>query len=302
MIARLKPWRRPWVREFLETAYNDRKSTTQLQVLGSIGRFDRFLSSLSADDPRTWAAVTQEHVIRYLDEARKYALEDAKPFFAWLSWRKSIEPVVIPSHGGGLRRLRPLPRRLIRELFVQWTAPDADPQWALPALLSIVHAVPPGRLRQLRLVDVFQQDGQLRLRGMPELAEPVRDALGNFLDWRAAHYVGPSTYLLVTRANRFIDRPIGDHVLGKQACRHHPSVGMAQAAIVRRTVATSARCVSAWTKRRTSAVASAAARFWFAPSDPLPVTTRAYGSASRAVASLLAPSATINSASGMRSR
>jgi hypothetical protein len=112
------------------------------QVLGSIGRFDRFLSSLGADDPRTWAAVTQEHVIRCLDEARNYALEDAQPFFAWLSWRKSVEPVVIPSHGGGLQRLRPLPRRLIRELFVHWTAPDADPQWALPALLSFVHAVP----------------------------------------------------------------------------------------------------------------------------------------------------------------
>jgi hypothetical protein len=138
---------------------------------------------------------------------------------------------LIPSHGGGMQRLRPLPRRLIREMFVQWTAPDADPQWALPALLSLIHAVPPGRLRQMRVADVFKQDGQLRLRGMPELAEPAREALANFLDWRAAHYVGPSTYLLVTRANRFIDRPIGDHVLRKQAYRNHPSVGMAQAAI-----------------------------------------------------------------------
>jgi hypothetical protein len=231
MIARLEPWRRPWVREFLETAYNDRKCTTQLQVLGSVGRFDRFLSSLSADDPRTWAAVTQEHVTRYLDDAHKYALEDAKPFFAWLARRKSVEPVVIPTHGGGLQRLRPLPRRLIRELFLQWTAPDANPQWALPALLSLIHAVPPGRLRQLRLADVFNQDGQLRLRSMPELAQPVRQALANFLEWRASHYVGPSTYLLVTRANRFVDRPVGEHVLRKQAYRDHPSVGMAQAAI-----------------------------------------------------------------------
>jgi hypothetical protein len=231
MIARLEPWRRPWVREFLETAYNDRKCTTQLQVLGSVGRFDRFLSSLSADDPRTWAAVTQEHVTRYLDDAHKYALEDAKPFFAWLVRRKSVEPVVIPAHGGGLQRLRPLPRRLIRELFLQWTAPDANPQWALPALLSLIHAVPPGRLRQLRLADVFNQDGQLRLRSMPELAQPVRQALANFLEWRASHYVGPSTYLLVTRANRFVDRPVGEHVLRKQAYRDHPSVGMAQAAI-----------------------------------------------------------------------
>ena len=51
-------------------------------------------------------------------------------------------------------------------------------------------------------------------------------------------------------------------------------------------------------EKSTSAVASAAARFSFAPSDPLPVTTRAYGIASRAVASRLAPSATISSASG----
>jgi hypothetical protein len=35
LIARLEPWRRPRVREFLETAYNDRKSTTQLQAWGA---------------------------------------------------------------------------------------------------------------------------------------------------------------------------------------------------------------------------------------------------------------------------
>ncbi len=231
MITRLEPWRRPWVREFLETAYRDRKSSTQLQVLGSFGRFDRFLSSLSEDDPRTWAAVTQEHVTRYLGEVRKYALEDAKPFFTWLTQRKSVEPVAIPAHGGGLQRLRPLPRTVIRELFAEWTAPDANPQWAFPALLSLIHGVSPGRLRHLRLADVFDQDGQLRLRDMPELAEPVGAALANFLDWRASHYVGPSTYLLVTRANRFIDRPIGEHVLRKQAYRDHPCVGLTQAAI-----------------------------------------------------------------------
>jgi hypothetical protein len=83
--------------------------------------------------------VTQEHVIRYLDQARKYALEDAKPFFAWLARRRGVEPVLIPAHGGGLQQLRPLPRRLIHELFLEWTAQDANPQWALPALLSLIH-------------------------------------------------------------------------------------------------------------------------------------------------------------------
>lgn len=231
MIARLEPWRRPWVREFIEIAYSDRKTSTQLQVLGAVGRFDRFLSSLNDDDPRTWAAVTQEHVNRYLATTRRYGVEDAKPFFTWLAGRKGLPPLTIPCHGGGLQQLRPLPSGLVRDLFNHWTAPEADPQWALAALLSLVHAVPPGRLRQLRLTDVVGGDDPLQLRNMPPLVEPVQQALARFLDWRQSHYQGPSTFLLVSRGSRFVDRPVSNRVLRERACRNLPTSRMAQAAI-----------------------------------------------------------------------
>src|SRR5207244_6714254 len=128
-----------------------------------------------------------------------------------------------PVHGGGLQLLRPLPRGLVRDLFGYWTAPDAEPQWALAALLSLVHTVSPGQLRQLRLTDVFRQNGQLQLRNIPPLVEPVQQALANFLDWRGSHYQGPSTYLLVSRANRFVDRPVSTRVLRERAFRNPPT-------------------------------------------------------------------------------
>lgn len=55
---------------------------------------------------------------------------------------------------------------------------------------------------------------RLLIRGrIVHLADPVTEAMARYLRWRAEHYGGPSSYLLVSRARRLHDRPVSRYCL-----------------------------------------------------------------------------------------
>jgi hypothetical protein len=96
-------------------------------------------------------------------------------------------------------------------------------------LLALVHCLRSGEIRALRLSGVFASD-ELRVGDrVIHLAEPAADALARYLRWRAEHYGGPSTYLLVSRASRLHDRPVS------QYCLQHNILGGISVSSLRQT-------------------------------------------------------------------
>jgi hypothetical protein len=160
-----------------------------------------------------WSLVTADHLHAYLAEGNRLRLGRARQFFVWAAARKGAARLhdALPERPEALR-VRLLARDELQALYDGWTAPGADPLRALVGLLILVHWLDPGEIRHLRLTDVLAPD-RLRVRSARgertvDLEPEVARALADYLAWRAAHYSGPSSYLLASVSNRLHDRPI----------------------------------------------------------------------------------------------
>lgn len=210
LVAHLAPLRRPWVREFLATAYRSRSPKTRQMCLRALAGFDRYLSEQTRISGGQWSLVTLDEVHAYLTETGRFALQPAKAFFTWLRTRKKVERPIARAlpKPPRLLRLRLLSTGQVAECYGKWTAEDAYPPEALVGFLALVHCLRAGEIRLLRLSDVVSSD-QVRIGGrLIHLALPVTQALARYMEWRYGNYAGPSTYLLVSRASRLHDRPI----------------------------------------------------------------------------------------------
>jgi len=210
LVALLAPLRRPWVRDFLETAYRRRSPKTRQMCLRALAGFDRYLSKRTAIGGGQWSLVTLDEVHGYLAGAGRFALQPAKAYLSWLRSRKKVDrPLAraLPRPAKPLR-LRLLSIEQVTECYRRWTAPGSDPREALVGLLALVHCLRSGEIRTLRLSGVLASDRLSVGDRVVQLAEPVAEALSRYLRWRAERYGGPSTYLLVSRASRLHDRPV----------------------------------------------------------------------------------------------
>lgn len=210
LIALLAPLRRPWVREFLETAYWRRSSKTRQMCLRALAGFDRYLSEQADVGGGQWSLVTLDEVHGFLAGAGRFALQPTKAYLSWLRSRKKMDR---PIASALPKRSKPLRLRLVSteqaaERYRRWTASDSDPREALVGLLALVHCLRSGEIRALRLSDVLGSDHLSVGDRAVNLAAPVAEALTRYLRWRAESYGGPSTYLLVSRASRLHDRPV----------------------------------------------------------------------------------------------
>lgn len=215
LLARFAPLRRPWVHDFLETVCRRRSPKTRQMCLRALAGFDRYLSDQTRIGGGQWSLITLDEVYGYLAETGRFALQPAKAFFTWLRTRKKVGwPIAraLPKPSKPLR-IRLLSTEQVAACYRRWTAAEAHPAEALVGLLALVHCLRSGEIRALRLSDVL---GSHRLSvgdRIVHLTEPAAEALARYLRWRAEHYGGPSTYLLVSRASRLHDRPVSRYCL-----------------------------------------------------------------------------------------
>ena len=235
LLDELAPLRRPWVREFLQTAGRGRSAKTKIMLLRAVGHFDVYLSECAGVAGGQWTLVTPEHVHGYLAHRGRLRLEEAKLFFRWLRSRKAT----------GHNLARALPRRTrsprlcvltteqVLACYQQWTSADADPRQALVGLLALVHCLRSGEIRHMRLSDVLTPDRLQVGEGTVELAPPVADALARYLAWRREMYGGESSYLIVSRGSRLHDRPVSSAWFSENLFVGLSVAGLRQSAIQR---------------------------------------------------------------------
>lgn len=206
----LAPLRRPWVRDFLSTAYQRRAAATRLNFLRTLVRFDRFLREETDVGEGQWSLVTRDVVEAHLAERGRFQLQRAKVFFAWLLSRKHTREAIARSLPNSSRplKLRLLSDDQVASLYRNWTEGVGDAAASLVGLLALVHCLRNTEIRLLRVTDVLTAD-QLRIgRRVVQLAPPVATAMARYLTWRSTSYDGPSSYLLVNLQSRLHDRPV----------------------------------------------------------------------------------------------
>lgn len=211
LLINIPELKRIWVREFLNGAYKDRNSKTQIKFLQDMVRLTCFLERYSPNAAQGgWNTLTLVDIEKCQVETG--ILKDSlRIFFKWLLTRKNVNvdlAKAIPTQT--MRRKKALvPIKKLEELFDRWIDGKGELTERIAGLLIIYYGFTVEELRFLRCGQV--DDGVIHLKDENiVLDELLKKYVNEYSGWKHDRYFGTKhEYFFINQESISRGIPVG---------------------------------------------------------------------------------------------